>query len=351
LALERARREILKSLGAEGWRLVFTGSGTESNQLGIRGMARAVRKRVERGADGRSARVLVGAAEHPSSLLTCEVLAAEGFVVQRVPVDAAGIVRGAALTSLLGEDVALVCVQWANNELGGLNPIAELVAATRRLAPRAAFHCDAVQAAGKRSEGLSTLAADSIAIAAHKLGGVRGCAALLLRPGATLPLPTFSGGGQEGGLRSGTENVMGAMAFAAAAAWRAELVRRDPRAYLDRRADLLAQLRKVAPDLVEIGAPREAELLGSILTFALPGARARTLLSALDAEGVQVGSGSACHGSGTAVSPVLEAVGLDPALCNSVLRFSLNGTETAADWSRAAAALQTARAKSLVARA
>lgn len=351
LALERARREILKGLGAEGWRLVFTASGTESNQLGIQGMARALRKRVERGAGGKTARVLVGAAEHPSSLMASEALAAEGFVVQHIPVDAAGIVRRDALLALLADDVAVVSVQWANNELGGLNPIAELASATRRLAPRAAFHCDAVQAAGKRGEPLSALEADSIAVAAHKLGGLRGCAALLLRPGAALPQPTFPGGGQEGGLRSGTENVMGAAAFAAAATWRAELLRREPRAFHDRRAALCAQLRKAAPDLVEVGAPREAELLGSILTIALPGARARTLLSALDAEGVQVGSGSACHGSATAVSPVLEAIGLEPALRGSVLRFSLHGTESAADFERAAAALRTARVNALVARA
>lgn len=351
LTLERARREIARSLGAEGWRVVFTSCGTESNQLGIQGAARALRKRVERGAGGRPARVLVGAAEHPSSLAACEGLAAEGFVVQRVPVDAAGIVQPEALLPLLGEDVALVSLQWANNELGGLNPIPPLVAAVRRLAPRAAFHCDAVQAAGKRGEPLAALGADSIAVAAHKLGGLRGCAALLLRPGSAPPQPLLTGGGQEGGLRSGTENVMGAAAFAAAAQWRAERLRREPRAYLDRRADLLALLRAVAPDLVPIGALSEEETLGSILTIALPGARARTLLSALDAEGVQIGSGSACHGSGTAVSPVLEAIGLEPALRNSVLRFSLNGTETAADLERAAAALRTARAKAVVARA
>lgn len=351
LALERARREIARSLGAEGWKLVFTASGTESNQLGIQGVARALRKRVERGAGGASARILVGGAEHPSSLLACEALAAEGFIVQRVPVDACGIARVAALAPLLGADVALVSLQWANNELGGLNPIAELAAATRRLAPRAAFHCDAVQAAGKRVEPLAALGADTIAVAAHKLGGVRGSAALLVRPGAALPQPTLPGGGQEGGLRSGTENVMGAAAFAAAAIWRAELLRREPRALLDRRQALLERLREAAPDLVEVGAPRAEELLGSILTIALPGARARTVLTALDAEGVQVGSGSACHGSGTAVSPVLEAIGLAPALRGSVLRFSLAGTETAEDCARAAAALQAARAKAVVARA
>lgn len=351
LALERARREIARSLGATDWRLIFTASGTESNQLGIQGMARTLRKRVERDAGGAAARILVGQAEHPSSLLACKALAREGFVVQFVPVDAFGIVRLEALTPLLGEDVALVSVQWANNELGSLNPIAALVAATRQLAPQASFHCDAVQAAGKRAEPLSTLGADTIAVAAHKLGGVRGCAALLLRPGASLPQATMPGGGQEGGLRSGTENVMGAAAFAAAAVWRAELLRREPRAFHDRRANLLAELRRAAPDLVEVGDPRSEELLGSILTIAIPGTRARTLLTALDAEGVQIGSGSACHGSGTAVSPVLEAIELAPALRNSVLRFSLAGTETAQDCARAATALKAARAKALVTRA
>jgi cysteine desulfurase len=152
------------------------------------------------------------------------------------------------------------------------------------------------------------------------------------------------GGGHEGGLRSGTENVMGAVAFACAACARAELFAREPRALLDRRARLLALLRERAPDLVEVAPASEREQLGSILSVAFPGARARTLLTALEERGVLVGSGSACHGSGEQkISPVLQAIGCAPELAGAVLRFSMSGTESEADLLRAAEALASAR--------
>jgi len=346
--LERARRQLREALGARAYRVVWTGTGTEANHLGIQGLARALRLRAEsasRKAGGAAtARVLVGAAEHASGFHPAKALAAEGFVVETIPVDAGGVVRAAALAPLLAPDVALVSVQWANNELGSLNPIAELVAATRAAAPHAAFHCDAVQAAGKRVEPLDLLGADSVSVAAHKLGGVRGCAALLLRDGVTDPEPMFLGGGHEDGLRSGTENVMGAAAFAAAAAARTQLLDADPRALAARRAALLERLRAIAPDLVVLGPAAEAEQLGSILSVAVPGVRAETFLHIMEAEGVYVGSGSACHAHGTKASRVLRAVGLAEELHDSVLRLSLCGSETDAELERAAAAFEKAAA-------
>lgn len=344
LAFERARAELAETLGAPGWRAVACATGTEANALGAIGMARAARRRAERAAGGGPARALIGSAEHRCVREAGAVLAREGFAVEEVPVDAVGTVRPETLAALLRPDVALVAVQAANNEIGTLQPIATLAALTRARAPEAAFHCDAVQWAGKRAEAIAALDADAIAVAAHKLGGVRGSALLLLRPGARLPLP-FWGGGQEGGLRAGTEDVAGLAAFAAAARARAALLRREPRALHARRAQLWEELKSVAPDLVRLGPPDESDCLGSILAVAVPGARARTLLTALDARGVQVGSGSACHGSATVVSPVLEAIGLAPALRGSVLRFSLRGDETPADLARAAAAFAEARAE------
>ncbi len=345
LALERARLDLAKALGVTGWRVVFTATGTESNQLGIQGGARAARRRAEKSSTNGRARVLVGAGEHSSSLKSAEALEQEGFTIELVQVNHLGIVQPEVLAAQLGPDVAAVSIHWANNELGTLNPIPELVAATRRIAPHAFFHCDAVQAAGKRPETLSALGADAIAVAAHKLGGLRGCAALLLRPGGREPRATMVGGGHEAGLRSGTENVMGAVAFARAAQVRAALLAKEPRALLDRRARLLTLLREAAPDLVEVAPAREQELLGSILSVAFPGTRARTLLTALEQHEVMVGSGSACHGGGSKISPVLEAIRFDPALANSVLRFALCGTETEAELTRAASALSAARAE------
>ena len=345
LALEDARETVRRALGAPEHRLVWTSCGSEANALGILGLARAHRRRAEKAGGGR-ARVLVGAAEHPSALLNARALVKEGFVVDEVPVDAAAVVRPDALAERLGPDVALVVVQWANNEIGSLNPVAELTALTRRLAPQAAFHCDAVQAAGKRPEPIASLGADAVAVAAHKLGGVRGIAALLLAPDAREPRPLWGGGGHEGGLRSGTENVMGAVAFAAAARRRRADLDADPETWSRRRSALLEALRAVAPDLVVVGADDEPAWLGSILSVAFPGFRARTLLTALEAEGVFVGSGSACHGSGPErPSPVLLAAGCPEELLGSVLRFSLGGHESEADAARAAAALARARTR------
>ncbi|HEX9793215.1 MAG TPA: aminotransferase class V-fold PLP-dependent enzyme, partial [Planctomycetota bacterium] len=308
--------------------------------LGIQGLARRVRGRVERAAGGKPPRILVGAAEHPSAAQAAIALRDEGFVLASIPVDAAGLIRAQALQPLLGPDVALVVVQWANNELGGVNPIADLVGLVRNLAPHAAFHVDAVQGAGKLPTPISALGADSLAVAAHKIGGVRGCAALLLHPDAADPVPQMSGGGHEAGLRSGTENVAGAAAFAVASRVRSERLRENPRRYVERQDALLAAMRGVAPDLVLLGPGSPAERLGSIVSVAFPGAPAETLLHALEVRGVQVGSGSACSSHGHSESSVLAATGLAPLLRSSVIRFSLDGSESATDFARVAAALE-----------
>lgn len=326
-ALVEARADLKRAFGARDYRVVLTATGTEANDLGIRGMARAVRAKVER-ASGKPARILVSNIEHPCSLMPARALAEEGFVVEELAADAAGVVRTEVLLDRLGDDVALVSLHWANNELGSLLPLAELVQATRQHAPHASFHSDAVQAAGKRTESFDSLGADSIAIAAHKFGGLRGCAALFLRDGATDPLPLNLGGGHEGGLRSGTENVMGAVAMAAAATHRTASLRADPRRYLHRRARLLEALRAAAPDCVVVGPQGDSDCLGSILSVAFPGAVAETLLHMLEAEGIACGSGSACSSHGHTESAILNAIALPKELRNSVLRFSLDGSES-----------------------
>jgi cysteine desulfurase len=326
-ALVEARADLKRAFGARDYRVVLTATGTEANDLGIRGMARTVRGKVER-ASGKPARVLVSNIEHPCSLLPARALAQEGFVVEEVAADSAGVVRTEALVDQLGDDVALVSLHWANNELGSLLPLAELVQATRQHAPLASFHSDAVQAAGKRMESFDSLGADSLAIAAHKFGGLRGCAALFLREGASDPQAMSLGGGHEGGLRSGTENVMGAVAMAAAAKHRAASLRAEPRRYLNRRARLLDALRAAAPKCVVVGPQEEADCLGSILSVAFPKVAAETLLHMLEAEGIACGSGSACSSHGHTESAILNAIALPTKLCNSVLRFSLDGSET-----------------------
>jgi cysteine desulfurase len=345
--LEQARADLQRALGARDYRVIWTGTGTEGNHLGIQGLARRLRPAAER-ASKTPPRVLLGAIEHPSSMQAGLALQDQGFQVEIIPCDQSGVIQADALRPLLGPDVALISVHWANNELGTLSPIAELVRLGRQLAPNAAFHVDAVQAAGKRPESIDSLGADSVAIAAHKMGGLRGCAALLLRKDGPTPLPMFIGGGHEQGLRSGTENVMGAAAFAAAANQRRLRLRQNPRCYLDRRDQLLKLLREVAPDLVVAGpssGPDQGDqILGSILSVAFPGTRAETMLHLLEVEGIVCGSGSACSAHGHTESAILQAIQFPTELRNSVLRFSLDGSESNDDLARVAKALQSALA-------
>lgn len=334
--VEKARQSLRKSFGAQNYRVVWTATGTEGNHLGIQGLARVQRAAVER--DGLKPRVLVGAIEHPSSLQAAHALAAEGFVVEEIPADTRGIITADALRAALGPGVVQVTVQWANNEIGSVQPVGELVGLTRSLAPHAKFHCDAVQAVGKLNTALDRLDADSYSVAAHKLGGVRGCAAFLLKEGCPEPAPQFVGGGHEGGLRSGTENTMGIAAFAAAARVRRQWMTEDPGFLASRRSKLLALLREVLPDLVVLGPAEESEQLGAVLSIAVPGVRAETFLHMLEAEGVLVGSGSACHAHGHTESAVLQAIQLAPELRNSVLRISLSGAESGEQMERTATA-------------
>jgi len=247
-------------------------------------------------------------------------------------------VTAEALEPLLADDVALVSLQWANNEIGSLNPIAELVSLVRNRSPKAIFHCDAVQAVGKCGMALDQLDADCYSVAAHKLGGIRGCAAFLLREGSPSPQPLFVGGGHEDGLRSGTENTMGIAAFAAAAKARRELMNVEPDFLHSRRSKLLAGLLELFPRLSVLGPDQADQQLGAVLSVALPGIRAETFLHLLESNGVYVGSGSACHAHGHSESAVLSAINLEPELRNSVLRISFSGYENDADLQKAIAA-------------
>jgi cysteine desulfurase len=334
--LETARRTLRRALGADGYRVVWTGTGTEGNHLGIQGLARAASPTVRR--RGTKPRVLTTAIEHASAREAALALEDEGFQVDILPVDRHGLLKPETLADAADEDVVLASVQYANNEIGSVQPMAKLAAALRAKAPQALLHSDAVQAAGKLPTPFAATRADSLAVAAHKRGGLRGTAALLLREGSPEPQPLFRGGGHEGGLRSGTEDVMGAAAFAAAAAWRAEALATDPRMFQARRDHLVAGLRGLFPGLTLLGPEDEASRLGAVLAVAIPGIRAETFLHRLEQQGVLVGSGSACHAKGHASSPVLEAIGLPEELRNSVLRLSLGGRESEAELDRAVAA-------------
>jgi cysteine desulfurase len=335
-ALEVARAEVAAALDVEPAQILFTGGGTEADALGVLGAARAARGR----------HVVVSALEHPAVMRAAETLAGEGFAVDIVPPTPAGIVTADAVAAALRPDTALVAVMLAQNELGTLQPVAEIARRLEALGPRRPhFHVDAVQAFGLLRLRPRVLGADTIALSAHKLHGPRGAGALWARPGVRLR-PLWVGGGQERGLRGGTENVPALVGFGRAAVLArqaladgaAEIVagRRDR---LEREA--LAAVARVIPDArpTVTGAPR----VPHIASLAFPGVPAEPLLHALEARGVFASAGSACASKTAGPSPTLKAIGVDDR--TAVLRFSLCRDTTDADVDGAVRALAEAVAE------
>lgn len=322
----RARGQVAALVGAEPKRVVFTSGGTEANNLAFR---LAIRQ-------GGVKALVVSAIEHDSVLRPAHLLAAElGLPLREVPAGPDGVVPAEAIAAALAElpRPALVALMLANNETGAIQPVAEVT----RLAHEAGalVLCDAVQAAGKIPVDLAALACDFLTLSAHKLGGPTGVGALVLRDDWT-PAPLLAGGGQELGMRAGTENLSGIAGFGAAAeAARLALPLEGPRlaGLRDRLQGLMLAASPAA--LVHAG---EVARLPNTLCIGLPGMPAETQVMALDLAGVAVSAGSACSSGKVTPSHVLTAMGLPEASAREALRFSLGWASTEADIERAAAA-------------
>ncbi len=324
--LEEAREEASAALGCAPAEVVLTGGGTEADNLAVKGAARAARAR------GVGDGVVTTAFEHKAVLASCDRLAADGFRVSRTRVGADGIVDLDALADALDDRTVVVSVMLVNNEVGTVQPLAEVAALVRARAPRAVLHTDAVQAVPWIDVATAAGAADLVSISAHKFGGPKGTGALVVRNGIRLE-PIVEGGGQEGGRRSGTSDVAGAVAMAAAlrattAARPADVVRIG--ALRDR---LLDGLRARVPDQFENG-DRSRKVAGNG-HVGFPGVEAEALLVALDRAGVCAAAGSSCSSGATEVSHVLAAMGLAHADALASVRFSLGFASTDGDVDRA----------------
>jgi cysteine desulfurase len=329
--LDEAREEVAAFLGRDPGTVVFTSGGTESANLAVLGPAEAARQ--ERG----EAVVLYSAVEHPAVREAARAAAKAGLDTRELPVDEHGLVDPDALARALSSRVTNVAVMLANNETGVVQPLADLVGAIRRRAPKAYVFTDAVQAAPYVDLAEVTAGADLVSLSAHKLGGPVGTGALAV--GAHVPLEARQyGGGQERGRRSGTQDVVGAVGLATAlrlvAAERATAAARVA-GLRDRLADgLLAAVdgahRTVPP---AAGVP----VLPGHLHLCLPGVEREELLVALGEEGVCVSGGSSCASGALEPSHVLAAMGVAPELAAGALRFTLGYTTTAADVDRALA--------------
>jgi cysteine desulfurase len=339
-ALEDAREQVAELLGAAPREIVFTSGGTEADNLAVLGALGAAARR-------RSAAVTVvisSAVEHAAVLEACRTAAARlpGVEHEPVGVDAHGVLDLDALAEALDGDVALVTVMLANNEVGTVQPLTDVVALARRLAPGALVHTDAVQAAAWLDVGASAAGVDLVSVSAHKLGGPKGAGALVVREGTELD-PLVVGGGQERERRAGTHDVAGAVGLATALAAVADAREEEGvrvGALRDRLADgLLASV----PSVVE-AADRKSVLPGHC-HLCFTAVDREELVVLLDEAGVCVSAGAACASGALEPSHVLASMRVPAPVARGSIRFSLGHTTSGADVERALSVVPEAVAR------
>jgi len=310
-AVDQARDEVAAYFGVQAREVVFTSGGTEGDNFAWRGIA-------VRNAD-RGRHLITSTVEHDAVLRSAEALETEGFEVTRLPVDRQGLVDPDDLRRALRPDTTLVSIMHANNEIGTIEPIEELVAVTRAHSP-AYFHTDAVQSTGKITTDIYTLGVDLLAMSAHKLHGPKGTGCLLIRSGVRIQ-PQILGGGHERNRRAGTENVAGIVGLAKALA----IARRD----FDRNTDHLRRLRDrlITGVLDRIPGSRltghPTNRLPHHASFLFDGVEGESLLLQLDMQGVAASSGSACTSGSVEPSHVILALGYPRERALGSLRLSV----------------------------
>lgn len=322
-ALRDCRDAVLISVHAPmASKVIFTSGGTEADNLAILGRASKLR----------SGKVLFSAGEHPAVKEACQHC---GLEAEEIPYDRMGRVDLTALRDMLSPDTAMICCMQVNNETGAIQPLSEIAALRREIAPAAHFHVDGVQGFLRVPFDMAALGADSYALSGHKIHAPKGVGALVLAPRAQLN-PRQMGGGQEGGLRSGTENTPGIAGLLAA-------IRAYPKENEMRETKLLLwRLIQQAVPGASVNGPAPDSPLSAphILNVSLPPVRSETMLHALEGERIYVGMGSACSSFKQRVSPVLRAMHVPAPQAESALRFSLCPENTRAEMEITAQAIQ-----------
>ncbi|HUZ92945.1 MAG TPA: cysteine desulfurase family protein [Candidatus Paceibacterota bacterium] len=355
--VDRSRETIAKAIGAEFREIIFTGSATEANNLALRGAVNNLRSQIS---DLKTPRIIISAIEHESVLETARDLEKDGIEVIYLPVDACGAVDMGKLKSSLNERTVLVSIMYANNEIGTIQPIkeiAEIVHGQRANGPtsqraRPLLHTDAVQAFQFLDCGVNALGVDLMTLSAHKIYGPKGIGALYRRIYDTcLPQAMVTGGGQEFGLRSGTENVPSIAGFAKTVellrspANSHELAGKKIAALRDRfwvelkkiypKAEVNGQTANSNPQLANYRLPITDYRLPNILNVYFPDHLAEDLLAKLDLAGLAVSAGSACRSRAVESSYVLEALGYSKDRAKRSVRFSFGRPTTEGEIDRA----------------
>lgn len=319
-AVRTAAEQIAKTLKAEPAELIFTSGGTESDNLAILGTAR--------GRKGYGRHLITSAVEHPAVLEAMRFLEEQDFSVTVLPVDAAGKIALSDLEAAVRKDTILVSLMYVNNEIGTIQPVAAAAELVHRLNPDCYFHTDAVQAYGKFEIYPKRLGIDLLSASSHKIAGPKGVGFLYKNRRVSLK-PVSFGGGQQGGLRSGTLNAPGIAGMGEAAR----------EAYSDfpaKRERLLAIKNRILAAALEIPGVSANSAPGmdsapQIVSLSVDGVRAEVLLHALEAEGIFVSSGSACASNHPGISATLRGIGLPKQLLDATIRLSFSAENTEAE--------------------
>jgi cysteine desulfurase len=326
-AIDEARASLAALLGGDGSEVIFTGSGTEADNLALRGAAEALE------ATGRR-EIVVSAIEHEAVLNTARALARRGWTMTTLPVNASGIVSPDAARDAVSDRTAIVSVMHANNEVGTVQPVAEIAGIAHERG--ALMHTDAVQSAGKIPLAVRTLGVDLLSISAHKFYGPKGVGALWVRRGVRLT-QQITGGRQERNRRAGTENVPGIIGLGVAARLATEALGSSAARVAALRDRLETGILRDVPHAALNGA-REPRVPNTT-NISFDRVEAESLLIALDLEGIAVSTGSACSSGTLEPSHVLKAMGLGSSRAQSSLRFSLGSATTETDIDRVVAVL------------
>ena len=325
--IDQARSSVAALIGADPSEVVFTSGGTEGDNFAIRGTAEALE------ASGRR-HLISTTIEHEAVLNTLKALGRHGWEITLLPVNDTGVVSPEALRAALRDTTALVSVMHANNEIGTVQPVAELARLARERG--AYFHTDAVQSAGKIPVDVKALGVDLLSISAHKFYGPKGVGAIWIRRGLRL-LPIMTGGKHERNRRAGTENVAGIAGMGAAADLARAKMAEESLRVGELRDRLETGILRAVPGTVVNGgmSPR----VPNTTNISFDRIEAESLLIALDLEGIAVSTGSACSSGTLEPSHVLKAMGFPPHRTQNSIRFSLGASSTAADVDRVIAVL------------
>ena len=314
--IDRVRETVLQAAGAAGSRIVFTSGGTESDNLAILGHMRTRRA---------GSRVLMSSVEHPAVFVCAEELKRTGYPLEAIPAGNDGTVDMARLAEMMTPDTGLITVMQVNNETGTVEPLEEIVRLRNQLCPEAAIHVDGVQGFLRVPMMFNRLGIQSYALSGHKIHALKGTGALIFAKDHPVR-PVQFGGGQESGIRSGTENTFGILSLGAAvSSWQPE----DCGRMRELKNRLWSEISKNIPSAQVNGPdPADERTAPHILNIALEPVRSQTMLFALEGDGIYVSAGSACASRKQKVSPVLKAMGIPTVRADCSLRFSLSRETT-----------------------